>query len=144
MRAWRLRSYVTPAAQISSGSERREQRQRRERRRIVGDVLADGLGARTRARPRRSAASGSRSRSSRTTAGAAGSIAPRRGSAPPPSRTSRQPRGDERAHQYVSLPPEWSKAAPVENVMRSLARYAISSATSSARASRPIGTRASM
>ena len=29
---------------------------------------------------------------------------------------------NEGAHQYVSLPPEWSNAAPVEKVMRSLAR----------------------
>ena len=50
----------------------------------------------------------------------------------------------ERAHQYVSLPPERSKAAPVENVMRSLARKAMSSATSSAFARRPMGTRESM
>ena len=50
----------------------------------------------------------------------------------------------EGAHQYVSLPPERSKAAPVENVMRSLARNAMSSATSSAFARRPIGTRESM
>ena len=30
--------------------------------------------------------------------------------------------GRERGHQYVSLPPEWSNAAPVENVIRSLPR----------------------
>ena len=52
--------------------------------------------------------------------------------------------GSEARHQYVSLPPERSNAAPVENVMRSLARNAISSAASSVFARRPIGTRESM
>jgi FlaA1/EpsC-like NDP-sugar epimerase len=47
-------------------------------------------------------------------------------------------------HQYVALPPEMSKQAPVANDSSSLARKAISAATSSGSPSRPSGIRESM
>ena len=101
--------------------EGREQRQRREPRGVLGDVLAHGL----RGALREPAPQGSQR------VALAQLAHDRRGVRVDRSetrlRSAAQPdeppaAWNERAHQYVSLPPEWSKAAPVENVMRSLAR----------------------
>ncbi len=125
------------------GLERRQQRQAGERRRVVRDVLADGLRSTRRESPaqRRERVALAQLPHHLRRGRIDGAEARLGGAAQAHEAPAA---GDEGGHQYVSLPPERSNAAPVENVMRSLARNAINSAASSVFARRPIGTRASM
>ena len=113
----RLRSYVTPAHQISGAS--------------IGASSSAGESVRSTPRRRRaSAASGSSWSSSST---ASSPIAADAWAAVGSARTKRA--------QYVARPPEMSKQAPVEKLISSLASQQISAATSAGSPRRPSGMR---
>ena len=96
---------MTPAAQISAGRERREQRQRCERRRILGHVLGDGLaGAAREAAAERGQRVALAQLAHDGRRGRVDCPEARLGLAAQPHEPPAAWR--ERAHQYVSLPPE--------------------------------------